>query len=74
MPSTGAACSPGPPSKCAASFPRLTWQAFWQAGALGQPAKEVAEALKTTVGTVYHYKSRVMARLRQKIEEVEGHG
>ena len=44
----------------------------WQSGVEGRSAKEVAEALGTTVGTVYHYKSRVMARLRQKIEEVEG--
>jgi RNA polymerase sigma factor (sigma-70 family) len=55
-------------------FSELTWQVFWQAGALGRPAKEVADALGTTVGTVYHYKSRVMARLRQKIDEVEGQG
>jgi RNA polymerase sigma-70 factor (ECF subfamily) len=55
-------------------FTPLSWQAFWQTGVEGRPAKEVAAALGTTVGTVYHYKSRVMARLRQKIEEVEGHG
>lgn len=53
-------------------FSDLTWQAFWQAGVEGRSAKEVADGLRTTVGTVYHYKSRVMARLRQKIEEVEG--
>ena len=53
-------------------FSELTWQAFWQAGVEGRSAKEVAQALATTVGTVYHYKSRVMARLRQKIEQVEG--
>jgi RNA polymerase sigma-70 factor (ECF subfamily) len=55
-------------------FTELTWQAFWQTGVEGRPAREVAEALATTVGTVYHYKSRVMARLRQKIAEVEGDG
>jgi RNA polymerase sigma-70 factor (ECF subfamily) len=55
-------------------FSELTWQAFWQTGVEGRPAREVAEALATTVGTVYHYKSRVMARLRQKIAEVEGDG
>jgi RNA polymerase sigma-70 factor (ECF subfamily) len=53
-------------------FSELTWQAFWQTGVEGRGAKEVAEMLKTTIGTVYHYKSRVMARLRQKIEQVEG--
>jgi RNA polymerase sigma-70 factor (ECF subfamily) len=53
-------------------FSELTWQAFWKAGVEGLPAREVADALGTTVGNVYHSKSRVMARLRQKIEEVEG--
>jgi RNA polymerase sigma factor (sigma-70 family) len=53
-------------------FSELTWQAFWLAAIEGQPAKAVAGALHTTVGTVYHYKSRVMARIRQKIERVEG--
>jgi len=53
-------------------FSELTWQAFWQTGVEGRGAKEVAEALGTTVGTIYHYKSRVMARLRLKIEQVEG--
>lgn len=53
-------------------FTERIWQAFWQTGVEGRSAKEVAAALGTTVGTVYHYKSRVMARLRQKIEEVQG--
>jgi RNA polymerase sigma-70 factor (ECF subfamily) len=53
-------------------FSELTWQAFWQSGVEGRPALEVARALGTTVGTVYHCKSRVMARLRRRIDEVEG--
>jgi RNA polymerase sigma-70 factor (ECF subfamily) len=52
-------------------FSELTWQAFWQTGVEGRPAGEVALALGTTVGTVYHCKSRVMARLRKRIDEVE---
>jgi RNA polymerase sigma-70 factor (ECF subfamily) len=52
-------------------FSKQSWQAFWLTGVEGRAAKEVAQTLGTTVGTVYHYKSRVMARLRQKIEEVE---
>jgi RNA polymerase sigma factor (sigma-70 family) len=50
----------------------MAWRAFWMAGMEGKSARDVAEAVGTTVGTVYHYKSRVMARLRQKIIEVEG--
>ncbi len=52
-------------------FSALTWKAFWQAGVEGRPAAGVAAALGTTVGTIYHCKSRVMARLRKKIEELE---
>ena len=46
------------------------WQAFRLAGVEGLPAAEVAARLGTTVGTVYSYKSRVMARLKTWIERV----
>jgi RNA polymerase sigma-70 factor (ECF subfamily) len=52
-------------------FSPLTWKAFWLAGVEGRPAKDVAGTLGTTVGTIYHCKSRVMARLRKRIEELE---
>jgi RNA polymerase sigma factor (sigma-70 family) len=55
-----------------ADFSDLTWQAFWLAAVEGKAAKDVAQTLHTTVGTVYHCKSRVMARIRRKIEAVEG--
>lgn len=53
-------------------FSPLTWKAFWQAGVEGRPAAEIAANLGTSVGNIYHCKSRVMARLREKIEELEG--
>jgi RNA polymerase sigma-70 factor (ECF subfamily) len=53
-------------------FSELTWRAFWLAGVEGRPTAEVAAELKTTVGTVYHCKSKVMARLKKQVEEVEG--
>jgi RNA polymerase sigma-70 factor (ECF subfamily) len=53
-------------------FRTSTWQSFWMAGVEGRPAREVAESLGLTVGAVYHNKSRVMARLRQRIEQAEG--
>ena len=53
-------------------FREAAWRAFWMTGVEGRPASEAAEALGTTVGTVYFYKSRVMARLRRAVEQVEG--
>jgi RNA polymerase sigma-70 factor (ECF subfamily) len=53
-------------------FSEAAWQAFWRAGVEGRPADEVAGSLGLTVGTVYQYKSRVVARLRREIERVEG--
>jgi RNA polymerase sigma factor (sigma-70 family) len=50
----------------------LAWRVFWLAGVEGKNAKEVAEIVGTTIGTVYHYKSQVMARLRRKVLEIEG--
>jgi RNA polymerase sigma-70 factor (ECF subfamily) len=53
-------------------FPEAAWRAFWMAGVEGRSGAEIANALGTTVGTVYYYKSTVMARLRREIEQVEG--
>ena len=51
-------------------FKEATWRAFWQTAVENQPAKRVAEALGVSVGAIYIAKSRVLARLRQKIQEV----
>jgi RNA polymerase sigma-70 factor (ECF subfamily) len=53
-------------------FSDPAWQAFWKTGVEGQSAGEAARALGLTVGTVYQYKSRVVARIRREIERVEG--
>ena len=50
----------------------MAWRVFWMAGVEGNNAKAVALALGTTIGTVYHYKSQVMARLRRKVQELDG--
>src|SRR4051794_23478944 len=52
-------------------FREATWKTFWMAGVEGKDARAVAEALGISVGAVYHNKSRVMARLRRRIEEIE---
>jgi RNA polymerase sigma-70 factor (ECF subfamily) len=49
-------------------FSDLAWRAFWQAGVEGCPAKDVAETLGVSVGTVYQYKSRAVVRIRREIE------
>jgi RNA polymerase sigma factor (sigma-70 family) len=53
-------------------FSAAVWLAFWKTGVEGQSADEAARALGLSVGTVYQYKSRVVARLRKEIERVAG--
>jgi len=50
----------------------LTWQAFWQTAVESKSGKEVADALGMTVAAVYLAKSRVMARLKEHIRELQG--
>ena len=52
-------------------FSEQVWLAFWRTGVEGQSAEEAARGLGLSVGTVYQYKSRVVARLRREIERVE---
>lgn len=51
-------------------FTPATWQAFWLTAVGGRIPKEVASELGLTVGAVYIARSRVLARLRQRIEEL----
>jgi RNA polymerase sigma-70 factor (ECF subfamily) len=53
-----------------ADFQEKTWQAFWQSAVEGKPAAQVAEALGLSVGAVYVAKSRVMARLKEQVQEL----
>lgn len=53
-------------------FRETTWRAFWQTCVLNESIADVAEALGMTAGNVYVARSRVIARLRQFIEEFEG--
>ena len=48
-----------------------TWQAFWQTAVDGKSGREVAQSLQMSVAAVYLAKSRVMARLKQRISEAE---
>jgi RNA polymerase sigma-70 factor (ECF subfamily) len=53
-------------------FRTPTWEAFWWVAVEGQDPRSVAEQLGMTVGAVYIAKSRVMARLKRAIEDLEG--
>ena len=53
-------------------FSGTIWTAFWKTGVEGQSADEAARALNLSVGTVYQYKSRVVAGIRREIEQVDG--
>ena len=53
-------------------FRGTTWAAFWETGVEGKKAQTVADALGMSIGAVYMARSRVVARIRQVIERVEG--
>jgi RNA polymerase sigma-70 factor (ECF subfamily) len=52
-------------------FQTSTWQAFWKSCVEGLPIPEVTAQLGLSRGAVYVARSRVMARLRQEIEQVD---
>jgi RNA polymerase sigma factor (sigma-70 family) len=51
-------------------FTETTWQAFWATGVENCPIAEVAENLGISAGAVYVARSRVLARLRQRVEQL----
>ena len=53
-------------------FRPSTWQAFWLTAVDGQDPHAAAQACGISVGAVYIARSRVMARLKSIIEQVEG--
>lgn len=54
------------------SFQDSTWQAFWQTAVEGKSGKEVARASGLSVAAVYLAKGRVMAKLKEQIQQVHG--
>lgn len=49
-----------------------TWQAFWKTTIESQSITSVAAQQNMTTGAVYIARSRVLARLRQRVKEIEG--
>jgi len=52
-------------------FRESTWQAFWRTCIDGQAVAKVAADLGMSSGSVYVARSRVIARLREKVSEVQ---
>jgi RNA polymerase sigma factor (sigma-70 family) len=52
-------------------FHESTWQAFWQTAVEGKDLRGVATTLGLTRAAVYLARSRVMARLRQLLQQVQ---
>jgi RNA polymerase sigma-70 factor (ECF subfamily) len=52
-------------------FHESTWQAFWQVAVEGKSGEEAARALHLSIGAVHVAKSRVLARLKKQIRQVE---
>jgi len=48
-----------------------TWQAFWMTAVDGQPVKAVAKELGLTLASVYLAKSRVTARLKEHVQQLQ---
>jgi RNA polymerase sigma factor (sigma-70 family) len=52
-------------------FRDATWSAFVETGIKGRPIADVARELDMSPGSVYVARSRIIARLRKKVEEFE---
>jgi RNA polymerase sigma-70 factor (ECF subfamily) len=51
-------------------FADSTWQAFWKTGVEERPVAEVAAELGLSTGAVYIARSRVISRLRDRVEQL----
>jgi RNA polymerase sigma-70 factor (ECF subfamily) len=53
-----------------AEFTPTTWGAFWQTAVEARPTVSVAAELGLSIGAVYIARSRVLARIKKRIEQV----
>jgi RNA polymerase sigma-70 factor (ECF subfamily) len=52
-------------------FQEATWRAFWMTAVEGQNARAVGQTLGLSPGAVYVAKSRVLARLREEVRQLD---
>jgi RNA polymerase sigma-70 factor (ECF subfamily) len=52
-------------------FQESSWKAFWETLVAGRAVGDVAKELGVTPGSIYMSRSRIMARIRTKIREVD---
>lgn len=53
-----------------AEFEPSTWKAFWLTAVDGKRASEVADLTGLSIASIYQAKSRVLKRLRQRLDEL----
>jgi RNA polymerase sigma-70 factor (ECF subfamily) len=53
-------------------FEVATWDAFWMTAVEGRDVEDAARALARSRGSIYAARSRVMRRLKEKVQEWEG--
>ena len=58
-------------SEVETEFRSETWRAFWETSVAGREVVDVGHELKMSAGAVYVARSRVMKRLREKVEEFQ---
>jgi RNA polymerase sigma-70 factor (ECF subfamily) len=51
-------------------FTDSTWQAFWETGVKNRPIDQVAKEVGLSTGAVYIARSRVLARLRDRVQQL----
>ena len=52
------------------SFRPVTWQAFWQTAVEHREPRAVADELGVSVGAVYIARSRILARIKEQIQQL----
>jgi len=52
-------------------FREKTWQAFWETAVDGKSVKQVSTELGISAGSIYVAKSRILTRIKARIEQIE---